>query len=220
MTQDKEMIMNIPMNVDVYCSDGLGGSSGQIIVNPTSNQVTHLVVRGKVAPHTEYMVPISQMMDSTPDMIKLSCTMAGLATMEHFIRIDTIENDAKSMGYSTERYGLTGNLSMGYNAFPYASGEHFTVRIKTEAIPSGEILLTRGAHVHAKDGRQIGRLDGFLADPFTGQITHLVLREGHLWGQKDVTIPVAQIDHMKEEGIYLKLDKATLSSLPTTPIYA
>lgn len=209
--------MNIPMNVDVYCSDGLCGRSSQVIVNPMNKQVTHVVVKEKQAPHMEYMAPIDQMVDSTPDMIKLRCTMAELATMEPFIHIDTIQNDAKGMGYPTEQLGRMGNLSTGYAVWPHDPGERFTVTVKTEAVPEGEVALARGAHVNASDGR-IGRLDGFLADPITGQITHLVLREGHLWGQKDVTIPVVQIDHMKDDTVYLKLDKHSIGALPATPV--
>lgn len=212
--------MNIPMNVDVYCSDGLGGRSSQVIVNPTSKQVTHVVVREKQAPHTEYIVPIDQVMDSTPDMIKLSCTRAGLATLDPFIHIDTIQNDAESMGYPTEEYGQAGNSALGYATFAHDPGERFTVTVKTEAVPDGEISLTSGAHIHTSNGRQVGQLDGFLTDPNTGQITHLILRKGHVWGQKDVTIPVAQIDHIGEDSVYLKLDKLSISALPATPVRA
>lgn len=212
--------MNIPINVDVYSSDGLFGRSSHLIVNPANKQVTHLVVKEKHFPHTEYMVPIDQVEDSTPDMIKLYCTRAALATMDPFIHIDTIQNNAKSMGYPTEEFGLTGNLAMGYATFPqHDPGEWFTVTVKTEAVPDGEVALTRGAHIHARDG-QIGQLDGFLVTSNTGQITHLVLREGHLWGQKDVTIPVAQIDHMAADNIYLKLDKQSIGALPTTLVHA
>lgn len=209
--------MNIPMNVDVYCSDGLGGHSSQVIVDPTNQQVTHLVVQEKQAPHTEYMVPIDQVVDSTPDMIKLRCTLAGLERMDPFIHIDIVQNDARGMGYPSQQFGLMGGLPMGYAAFPYDPGEQFTVTVKTEAVPDGEVALTRGTHIHASDG-QIGRLDGFLMNPLHGQITHLVLREGHLWGQKDVTIPVAQIDHIQDDTIYLKLDKATIGRLLATPV--
>ncbi len=211
--------MNLPMNVDVYCRDGLGGRSSKVIVNPTNKQVTHLVVKEKHAPHTEYMAPIDQVVDSTPDMIKLRCTMAGLATMDPFIHIDTIQNDAKSMGYSTEGYGLAGNPAMGYAMSPYDPGERFTVTVKTDAVPDGEIALTRGVHIHASDG-QIGQLDGFQMDPITEQITYLVLREGHFWGQKAVSIPVAQIDHIAEDGVYLKLDKQSIGALLATPVPA
>jgi hypothetical protein len=153
-------------------------------------------------------------------MIKLRCTTAELAAMEPFIHIDTIQNDAESMGYPTAQYGRMGDFAMGYATFPYNPGERFTVTVKTEAIPKGEVSLTSGSHINASDGH-IGRLDGFKADPITGIITHLVLREGHLWGQKDVTIPVSQIDHLDEDTVYLKLDKHSIGALPTaTPVHA
>jgi hypothetical protein len=37
----------------------------------------------------------------------------------------------------------------------------------------------------------------FVVDPKTGHITHLVLREGHLWGQRDVAIPVNAIERIE-----------------------
>ena len=53
--------------------------------------------------------------------------------------------------------------------------------------------------------------------PTTEQVTHLVLRESHFWGHKDVTIPVSQIDRLEEETVYLKLDKHSIEALPSTP---
>jgi hypothetical protein len=46
----------------------------------------------------------------------------------------------------------------------------------------------------------------------------LVLREGHLWGQKDVTVPVSKIKRIEEEDVYLDLDKAGIETLPAIPI--
>jgi hypothetical protein len=57
-----------------------------------------------------------------------------------------------------------------------------------------------------------------LIDPGNDQITHLVMREGHLWGQKDVTIPVGQIDHYKGNTVYLKLNKRAIEALPAIPV--
>jgi sporulation protein YlmC with PRC-barrel domain len=84
-------------------------------------------------------------------------------------------------------------------------------------IPSGELAMRRGARVQATDGR-VGQVDEFLVNPVNGYITHLVLREGHLWGQKDVTIPVSQIERIEENAVYLKLDKHSIEALPAVPV--
>jgi sporulation protein YlmC with PRC-barrel domain len=81
----------------------------------------------------------------------------------------------------------------------------------------GEVVIRRGTLVEARDG-QVGKVDEFLVDPKNDVITHLILREGHLWGKKDVTIPVSEIDKITDEVVYLKLDKDTIATLPSVPL--
>jgi hypothetical protein len=61
-------------------------------------------------------------------------------------------------------------------------------------------------------------VDAFLIDPANDQITHLIMREGHLWGQRDVTIPVEQIDHFKDDTVFLRLSRPDIEQLPTVPV--
>jgi len=61
-------------------------------------------------------------------------------------------------------------------------------------------------------------VDEIMVDSQDGKITHLVLREGHLFGHRDVAIPVSQIDHLAEEAIHLKLDKQGVEDLPEIKI--
>ncbi|HKI53713.1 MAG TPA: PRC-barrel domain-containing protein, partial [Anaerolineales bacterium] len=82
---------------------------------------------------------------------------------------------------------------------------------------AGEVVIRRGAQVKATDGK-VGKVDEFLINPVNGRITHLVMREGHLWGAKDVTIPVSEIEQIDDEVVHLKLDKQAISSLPTIPV--
>jgi hypothetical protein len=42
--------------------------------------------------------------------------------------------------------------------------------------------------------------------------------EGHLWGKKEVTIPVSAIDRIEEDTVYLKLDKKAVESLPSESV--
>jgi len=87
-----------------------------------------------------------------------------------------------------------------------------------EHIPAGELAIRRGAAVEASDGHA-GHVDEFLINPINDHISHLVLREGHLWGRKDVTIPVSQIDHFADNTVYLKLSKQEIETLPSIPVH-
>ena len=57
-----------------------------------------------------------------------------------------------------------------------------------------------------------------MVDPNTNHITHLIMREGHLWGEKDVTIPVSNIERIEEDTVYLNLHKKDIEALPTIPV--
>jgi len=41
------------------------------------------------------------------------------------------------------------------------------------------------------------------------------MREGHLWGQKDIIIPLSAMKDIRKDTVFLKLDKARVESLPT-----
>ena len=89
--------------------------------------------------------------------------------------------------------------------------------LENERIPQNELAIHRGAQVFATDG-EVGRVDEFLIDPDSSAITHLILREGHLWNREEVTIPVSQIEHIEEDEVYLKLDKCAIEALPSIPL--
>jgi len=82
-----------------------------------------------------------------------------------------------------------------------------------EYISPGELAVRRNEQVKATDG-YVGRVAEFLANPRTRHIIHLVLQEGWLWGRREVTVPVSEIDRMDEETIYLRHDRHDVESLP------
>ena len=80
-----------------------------------------------------------------------------------------------------------------------------------EIVPVGEEQLQPGDHVHALDG-EIGQVEGFLVDP-GDQVTHILLTEGHLWGRKEVAIPVGAVTGA-HGGIRLNMTKKQVEDLP------
>jgi hypothetical protein len=44
-------------------------------------------------------------------------------------------------------------------------------------------------------------------------VTHILLEEGHLWGRKEVAIPISAVTSV-ESGIELNLSKQEVESLP------
>jgi sporulation protein YlmC with PRC-barrel domain len=210
--------MEIPLQAQVECTDGVCGRSVYVLFNPVIDQVTHLVVREDSSPNTEYIVPVDVVSETIADTIQLRCSKVELEKMDPFIQTRFVEKKvpyrAGSDGYGSGGYGM-GNSYY----WPYVTPEG-TVRVSVEdqQIPPGEVAVRRGTRVEATDG-YIGRVDEFVVNPENGHITHLVMREGHLWGQKDVIIPLSAMGDTREDTVFLKLDKHQIESLPSFPVH-
>ena len=99
-------------------------------------------------------------------------------------------------------------MGMGMGAGPQASAP--------DRVPAGEVEVRRGDHVHATDGA-IGRVRGLVIDPSDHQVTHALLDEGHLWGEKRVAIPISAVADV-EDGVQLNLSKDQVRDLPAVEL--
>ena len=199
--------MEFPLGVKVYCSDGRCGRSSHIILNPATERVTHLVVREKRPSRVERLVPTVLVNKTAVKVILLECTLEEFAALEPFNQTEFVYGDLP-------HHATDPSLTL---LWPYAVPAKRVVDEKIRPIPPGELAVRRGARVEATDGR-VGRVDEFVVEPETGYITHLCLREGRLWGDKRVCVPVADIDRIQEKVVHLKVDKETLASMPSFPV--
>ena len=67
--------MDIPLRVEVRCSDEICGKSMAIIVDPATETVTHVVVQVSGG---DYLVPINVITESAPTHIQLRWSKAEL----------------------------------------------------------------------------------------------------------------------------------------------
>jgi sporulation protein YlmC with PRC-barrel domain len=207
--------MEIPLNARVECTDGGFGHSEYVLIDPVADQVTHMVVKEDSSPNTEYIVPVDSVAETIDDTIRLHCSKAELEKMYPFIKTKFIEEKAPNRHYVF----VGGGMGMGsYYFLPYVSAESKVYEaVEHEQIPPGDLAVRRGTRVEASDG-YVGKVDEFVVNPKNGYITHLVMREGHLWGKKDVIIPLSSMGNTRDDTVFLKLDKHQIESLPTFPL--
>ena len=180
----------------VSCSDGLCGEVSRMIVDPATRSVTHLVIGPKHRRERGRLVPIG-LVDTTTGEIRLRCTIA------EFGKLDPAEE--------TELLEGAGGAGVGGMSAPMGI-PHASRTDVQDVVPLGETEVGRGEHVHALDG-EIGQVEGFLVDPGDHRVTHVLLQEGHLWGRKEVAIPVSAVTGV-ENGIRLNMTKKQVADLP------
>jgi hypothetical protein len=207
-------MMDIPTKATVHCVDGVVGLSTYVIANPINHQITHLVVKSIRPSFRETLVPVTFVAETTPDLIELNCTRDELDKMEPFEVEEYVRTEVPN--YLNWAYVVT---TAGYIPvdpdLPDETVEYVPVTHRN--IAPEEIAVQRGARVEATDG-YVGQVDELLVNSKNMQVSHLVLNHRHIFEQREITIPVSQIDFFIENTIYLKLDKKGVAELPTTPV--
>ncbi len=192
------------------CTDGVGGHVTCVVVNPLARAVTHLVVEPKHRHGAARLVPLD-LVDATTGEIRLRCTLA------EFEKLDPAEQTRFLPGTSGyPGYGPDQVLVMPYYNIGMAEAYSRPMTITYDAVPLGEVKVRRGDHVHATDGR-IGKVQGLVIHPDSHHVTHVLLQEGHLWGRKEVAIPIGAVTGV-DDGIRLNITKQQVQDLPPVDV--
>jgi sporulation protein YlmC with PRC-barrel domain len=198
------------------CTDGACGEVTRVVVDPVARAVTHLVIGPKHRRGLDRLVPLG-LVDATTAEVRIGCTLA------EFEKLDPAE-ETQFMpgrgGYPGYHPGEVLNLPY-YGRGPGMRGGSLGVRkvaqtVTQDSVPLGEVEVRRGEHVHATDG-DIGLVQGLVIDPPSHHVTHVLLQEGHLWGRKEVAIPISAVTRV-DDGIRLNITKQQVKDLPPVDI--
>jgi hypothetical protein len=203
------------------CADGPCGEVRRIIIDPAADTVTHLVIQPGHRQDAARLVPV-HLVETADGEIRLHCTRAEFDELDHAEERELAE-DAGFVGGG----GLVGDeLAYGVSGDAYApvsrvAGElidigplpgHRRSTIVEDVVPLGEDQVRPGDRVHAVDG-EIGRVRGFLVNPGDDRVTHVLLQQGHLWGRREIAIPVSAVTGF-DAGVRLNITKEQVGNLP------
>jgi hypothetical protein len=205
---------------EVACTDGTCGKLIWVVVDPVARCLTHLVVAPVDHQDLGRLVPVD-LVHSIGERICLTCNLVGFAGLERSQETEFVPVESDEWGYACDQmrswpyYGLgfdgrgsESALGMG----PGTGKPQAPETVTYDHVPLGEVDVHRGDHVHATDG-MIGSVQGLVIDPSDHHVTHFLLQEGHLWGRKQVAIPIGAVDGL-EAGVHLRLSKHEVHDLP------
>jgi sporulation protein YlmC with PRC-barrel domain len=214
--------VRLELGSPVNCTDGPFGELADVVIDPTKRRVTHLVVE----PHGDHgkakLLPIelANTEEGESPAIRVRCSLeeAGrLEPVEEYAYIRLGESPDLEPGWDIgvesvlvqPYYGYGPGL--GYEAVPVEYDPHVSMT-------KGEVEIRRASEVTSADGHRLGEVDGFLVDD-DDAITHFVLERGHLWGRREVTIPINAVASVHTDSVTLTLTKDEVGELPSVPVH-
>lgn len=200
-------------------SDDDIGKVTRVVVDPIGRVVTHLIVEPSHGGGPSRLVPLGLVGTVTADEIRLSCTVAAFEELDSAEETEFLPGDPGDPAYGPGDVLVWPYYSLaleGRGFAPGAVGGALPLPVTYDKVPLGEVAVRRGEHVHAEDG-EIGRVQGLVIDSSDHHVTHVLLQEGHLWGRKDVAIPISAVDRV-DKGIRLKITKEDVQNLPAVDI--
>lgn len=204
----------LAIGAEVSCSDGFCGKVSRLVIDPAARTVTHVVVEPRQRGEYGRLVPV-HLVDAAAGDIRLHCTIAEFYGLDPAQETDLVADAGYGEAGPVPRYVGAGGIGFGgpgYGVGGAMGPGEVTPLVVHDVIPLGETDVRRGEHVHALDG-EIGRVEGFLVDPGDHHVTHVLLQEGHLWGRKEVAIPISAVTTV-DDGIRLSITKKRVEDLP------
>jgi len=219
------------IGAEASCSDGPCGEVTRVIVDPVAEAVTHLVVEPEHRLGLGRLVPLG-LVDATSGQVRLRCTQAEFEKLDPAEETQFIPGTSGYANYGPGQVGywpyyglgmgsglgmaglgMSGGVSGGLDGI---DGGSISQAVIYDSIPPGEVDVRRGDQVQATDG-DIGRVQGLVIDRSSRHVTHVLLQEGHLWGRREVAIPVSAVASTSE-GIRLRISKQEVQDLPLVDV--
>ncbi len=220
--------MRIDLGSAVHGSDGPYGELADVVIDPITRRVTHLIVQPEHRHDLSRLVPVDRAHARAPseDGIRLDYTVAEISRLEPVQRSAYLRLGQFPVEDPDWQVGIENILALPYYESlmpgglgttmpPIGFDQHVTEIY--DRVPKDTIEIRRASVVLSSDGHHLGHVDGFVVDG-EERITHLVLEHGHLWGKRELTVPISAVAGIKSDEVELSLSKDQVGALESVPV--
>lgn len=196
------------------------GKINRFVLEPATNEVTHIVVqKGWLLPEDK-VVPIAMISTATDKRVVLNQNIGDLDQLPpfeetHFVELAAGEirpTDASTYRYAPAYYWYPPSGYIGYPGF--GPGYYGWPPVETTRnIPADTVSLKEGADVISSDGEHVGDVERLFVDPESNKATHFLISEGLLFKERKL-IPAHWIRSVEENKVNLAVPSGILERLP------
>ena len=201
--------MRLELGSRVECTDATFGKLVDVVIDPISRRVAHLVVERDGNPWLARLVPIelAERDARAADVVALRATVEEVSELPPVREVAYVRLDGFPVDDPDWDVGIEEVLALPY--YPTYGLEPAPVdyAARYDRVPKGEVEIRRASAVESADGHHLGDVDGFLVDD-DQLITDVVLEQGdHPWERREVVIPIGAVARIETDAVTLSLTK-------------
>ncbi|WP_162909167.1 PRC-barrel domain-containing protein [Aggregatilinea lenta] len=197
------------------------GTVDRVVLDPKTDEVTHIVVRKGFLLPEDKVVRIEDLTDATEDTVTLRAGIDNLDDLppyeeRYYVPWEDVEDRAAAGTDSAAPYywyppaGAAWWGSPGY-AGNYGYAPYLTPVQVVHNIPENTIALKEGAKVYSTDGDHVGNVERLFVSA-DDRVSHFVISEGLIFKTKKL-VPTSWVMDVTEDEVYLSVKSSVLDRL-------
>jgi sporulation protein YlmC with PRC-barrel domain len=199
------------------------GRINRFVVDPTTNEVTHVVVqKGWLLPEDK-VIPFERVSRTDDEKLVLNEEIGDFDELPSFeetyyVRAtDERPGDLTPAGdpayhYAPAYYWYPSQVNMVYPSMGLPSQPWTTGQTKRN-IPEDTVPIQEGTDVHSSDGKEIGDVERLFVDGESKQVTHFLISQGLFFKDRKL-VPVHWVRRVEEDAVHLAVSSEVLNRLP------
>lgn len=212
--------MRLDVGMPTWSTEGPWGELADIVIDPVRQRVTHLVVQPARRHDLARLVPVDTVTTSD-GRVTLSLSPSEIEQLPTVQESDFLPMGSWPKAPDGWDIGISRVLAWPYYGTDLGMGmgmasELASVTTTYDRIPAHTVEIRRASQVISSDDHVVGHVDGFVLDVDHG-VTHIVLDHGHLWGHREITIPIGEVASVASDVVHLRVAKDAVGSFPSVP---
>lgn len=197
-------------------ADGRGlGRIDRLVVDPSTSQVSHVVVEGGTLFEDDRLVPIGMIDRADAERVVLSRDVVPHELprfqREHYVDVDEVTGrrlGPRAGRAAMWRFPIMAGALFGFPEYPteYAASE-----TPPPVLPEGDVVVASGTPVRTRTGEDLGSVSEVQIDR-RGGVHHLVVDLGFLEG--DRVLPTQWVDEFDEDEVTVAVSREAMEGLP------
>jgi uncharacterized protein YrrD len=213
--------MDLKEGTSVFTASGEEvGKINRFVLDPATNEVTHIVVqKGWLLPEDK-VVPLRMISSATEERVVLNEDTGDFDQLPpfeetHYVELteaDTMPAERPTSRYAPAYYWYPPSGYIGYPA--YGLGYYSWPLVETQQnIPENTVPLQEGSNVISSDDEHVGDVERLFVDPDSNRATHFLISQGLLFKERKL-VPAHWVRSVEEDKVHLAVPSRLLERLP------